>query len=137
MEIFRNHPPARHQDGFINKEQPMPLPECRLNEFACMINRHITMDQCYPKGDSPLFGSYDMLDCGDAWFRSLFDKGYKFKQYDINKTSDHGYFSHIEPRWYTAKDQFFVSGYPTQLNPEAYWKAEQAAKEYYELNFES
>ena len=134
IELFQNHPPARHQYGFINKEQPMPLPECRLNEFACLIKRDITIKECHPNGNSPLFGSYDMLDLGDAWFRSLIE-GYDFKQYDINKTSDHGYFSKIEPRFYTSKDKFFVSGYPTQLNPEAYWKAEQAAKEYYELNF--
>ena len=95
----------------------------------------ITTKECYPNGDTPLFGSYDMLDCGDAWFRSLFDKGYKFKNYDINLDSNHGYFSKIEPRSYASKKEFFVSGYPTQLNPEAYWKAEQAAKEYYKLNF--
>ena len=89
-----------------------------------------------PGGATPLFGSYDMLDLGDAWFRSLIDKGYKFKNYDINKDSEHGYFSRIEERAYEAAKKFFVSGYPTQLQENLYYDAESLAMNYYKENYE-
>jgi len=136
ITLFNNYPPARHQHVYINKTRPVPLPECRLNEFACLLDRNITMKECYPNGDTPLFGSYDILDLGDAWFRNLFDKGYRFKNYDINIDSDHGYFSKVESRNYNTDKNFFVSGYPTQLNEKLYWEAEELAKNYYLKNYE-
>jgi len=136
LDISRRFPPARyHHHEHLNKEQPMPFPECRLNEFACLIDRHITMRECYPNGETPLFGSYDILDLGDAWFRGLFMKGYKFKHYDINGLSDHGHFSRVDIRNYQAGKTFFVSGYPTQLDHNLYLAAESAAKEYFETHF--
>jgi hypothetical protein len=135
--VLLTHPPVRgpYFHGCVNKEQPMPLPECRLNEFACLIDREITMKECYPNGNSRLFGNYDILDCGAAWFRDLFLKGYRFKQFEINKDSTHGYFSLIAPRNYYKDKIFYVSGHPTQQHEESYWKAEQDAKEYYEQHF--
>lgn len=134
VNMMTRFPMARHQ--IVNKEKPMPLPECRLNEFACLINREITMKECMPGGATPLFGSYDMLDLGDAWFRSLIDKGYKFVNYDINKDSSHGYFSNIEARVYEDAKMFFVSGYPTQLQENLYYDAESLAMNYHKENYE-
>ena len=135
-EMMQSFPPAR-TDFYrhINHDKPMPLPECRLNELACLIDKEITMEQCYPNGDTPLFGSYDMLDLGDIWFRRLIDKGFTFKNYDINIDSDHGFFSKIASRNYNGDKSFHVSGYITQLDKDAYHKAEELAKEYYEQNF--
>jgi len=137
QEIMKAHPPARyHFYGHLDKERVMPMPECRLNEFACIIDREATNKECYPNGDTPLFGAMDILDTVCAWFKGMVHKGYKFVNYNINKDSVHGYFSQLasERREFSDTDSFFVSGYPTQLNEKLYWEAEQAAKEYYELN---
>lgn len=136
MKFVNEYPGARMQAlPFIRQDKPMPMPECRLNEFACIIDRAITTKECLPNGTTPLFGSYDMLDLGDAWFRNLVDKGYKFKYYDINRTSRHGYFSQIEDRNYLDDKTFYVSGYPTQLTEKLYWEAEIRAKEYFKNNY--
>lgn len=118
-----------------DKENVMPMPECRLNEFACIIDREVTVKECYPKGDARLFGAMELLDTGSGWFRDMCLKGYKFKNYDINKDSYHGCFSNIEEREYSKGKKFFVSGYQTQLHEEIYWLAEDRAKKYYEQNF--
>ncbi|MDR3569352.1 MAG: hypothetical protein P4L43_15095 [Syntrophobacteraceae bacterium] len=103
----------------IDRKNPKPLPECRLNEWACLINRNIVMRECRPNGDSPLFGQTGM-DSGDIWFRSLHIKGYKFAYY--KKHYKHCYWS-SEP------------GYGTQLSKELYVRAEENAKSYFLENF--
>ena len=120
MELVETHKPARglYHNKFINIENPMPLPECRLNEFACIINRDILINESYPNGDSPLFGAHDSLDTGTSWFRSVSEKGYFFKNYDINKDSVHGYFAN-------------AAGYPTQLDKNRYIESEANAKKYF------
>lgn len=146
VNICKQYKPARytHFLNLTNKKKPMPLPECRLNEFACIINREITMKECFPNGDSRLFGLYDILDLGDAWFRDLVLKGYKFKNYDINKKCVHGYYSPIDSEIRTyekiivqevyTESKFFVSGYPTQLDMFKYKKSEEIAKNYFLKN---
>lgn len=111
----------------LDKENVRPVPECRLNEFACLINREDAARE-----DTPFFGAMEILDTGCLWFKHMIHKGYRFKNYDINKDSDHGYFSKIESRNYEGEKNFFVSGYPTQLNEKYYWEAEERAMEYYQ-----
>ena len=147
ISVSNQHTPARYTQftHLINRDVPMPLPECRLNEFACLVDRDVCINECPPNGNSRFFGGYDILDLGDAWFRDLVLKGYQFKNYDINKTSIHGYYSQLdsEVRVYEKNDResaygeskFFVSGYPTQLDHYKYVKAEELAKEYFENNF--
>lgn len=116
-------PPARGSQ-FINAikwEKLMPLPECRLNEFACLLDRKITVSEGYPNSNVYFFGDYTTLDLSTAWFREMVLKGYSFKNYDINKSSNHGYF---------AKQ----AGYPTQLEYKKYVESEMNAKKYYNEN---
>ena len=104
----------------------MPLPECRLNEFACLIDREITVKESWPNGDSPLFGSYNGIhgvDMGCEWFRSMVLKGYKFKNYEIYRTSQHGYFSPIN------------SGSMAQTDSGLYWTCEAKAREHYTKHY--
>jgi len=147
ITLTKSYVPARYtqHNQLVDRINPMPLPECRLNEFACIIDRNVAMANCYPKGNTPLFGAYDLLDLGDAWFRSLILKGFKFKNHDINKDAVHGYFSQIpsEIRTYSeketdgGKDQsvMYVSGYPTQLDYQKYVNSEIFAENYFKENF--
>jgi hypothetical protein len=104
----------------IDRINPKPMPECRLNEWSCLINREINNKETYPNSNTPLFGMYG-IDMGDLWFRSLHLKGYNF--IDYRKNFIHSYWSTI------------TSGYQTQLKKELYDKSEENAKKYYEENF--
>lgn len=113
--------------NYLNKIKPMPLPECRLNEFSCLINIEITNKETVPMSSTPFFGSYDMLDLGDAWFRNLNLKGYKFKNYNINNKSIHGYYTSIINKYNTT-------GYSVQRDSVLYIESEEFAKKYYNEN---
>jgi hypothetical protein len=124
-EVLRDLPlpHVRTHEFHINKNKPMPLPECRMNEWSCLINREIVMKECFPNGSSPMFGQYEGIDVACGSFRSLVDKGYKFKHYNTDAVSAHGY-------W--AND----AGWFVENNVEKYWKAEEVAKQYLKENYE-
>lgn len=104
----------------VDEFNPKPLPECRLNEWACLINREISNKETYPNGDTPPFGSVG-LDVGTLWFKSMYLKGYKF--IDYRKNYIHSYWSELG------------NGYQTQLKHDKYILSEENAKQYYEENF--
>jgi hypothetical protein len=104
----------------IDRYNPKPMIECRVNEWACLINRELSNKETYPNGDTSLFGTYD-VDMGTLWFKSLHLKGYKFVDY--RKNFIHCYWSEIS------------NGYQTQLNKDLYDKSEENAKKYYDINF--
>jgi len=112
-------PHVRTRIEDINKKNPKPMPECRLNEWSCLINRESSNKETFPNGNTPFFGQYG-IDLGVPWFKSLHNKGYTFVDYRKN---------FIHTYWSTT------SGYPTQLNKELYDISENNAKEYFEKNF--
>lgn len=118
------HDKCRTTNDKIDKIKPMPFPECRVNEFACVINREITMRECYPNGDTPLFGIGGYTDIACGWFKSLMHKGYKFKNYYIPNICDHGYWSN-------------TCGQDSQINIDKYIQSEKVAKEYYLKNYKN
>ena len=119
-EVISLLPYVRSEHNMIDKENPKPLPECRLNEWACLINRELSNKETYPIGDTPPFGTVG-LDTATVWFRSMYLKGYKFVDY--RKNFIHCYWSDIP------------SGYQTQLNHDKYILSEENAKQYYKKNF--
>ena len=112
-------PHVRTHLGMVDVKNPKPLPECRLNEWACLLNREIIMNESRPNGDISLFGQYE-LDLGTKWFREMYLKGYKF--IDYRKKFIHTF-------WSTT------AGYPTQLDFNLYRNSEINAKNYFEANF--
>lgn len=107
-------PYKRTPPNFINKKNPMPFPECRLNEWACLVNREISLQE-----GEPYFGESN-FDVGVRWFRKMFLKGYKFKYY--NKNFIHGFWAG-------------KSGYRVQLNKSEYFESERVAEKYFNDNF--
>ncbi len=98
----------------VSKVNPKPLPECRLNEFACMIDR----EACIKEG-RPFFGEFDD-DSGTEWFKAMHFKGYKFKDY--RKNFHHAYWAN-------------EGGFQVQQFKDKYINSEQKAKEYFEQYF--
>jgi hypothetical protein len=113
-------PHIRTNLNMIDPINPKPLPECRLNEWACLLNKEIIMKESYPYGNVSLFGQYG-LDLATKWFKEMYLKGYKFIDYRKNYT--HSFWSELP------------SGYQTQLNSTLYINSELNAKKYFEENF--
>ncbi len=117
-----NLPHIRTTIENIDYENVKPMPECRLNEWACLINRELSNNETYPNGDTPFFGFFG-LDSGTPWFRNLFFKNYKIVDYRENFT--HCYWSEVP------------SGYQTQLDEKLYINAEKNAKKYFLENYDN
>lgn len=115
IDLISNYPSPRTSLSTINLDVPFPLPECRLNEWACLINRKLLENESMPIGNGPLFGEYDQVDLGTKWFRFMNNRGYKFLNY--NQKFIHGF-------W--AKD----AGFSTQKSKLKYLLAEYKAYMY-------
>ncbi len=107
-------PYIRTRRDNLDKDVPKLLPECRLNEFACLIDR----EACIKEG-RPYFGEFDE-DSGTAWFRVMYKKGYKFKDY--RKGFIHAY-------WAKA------GGHEVEQREKLYWESEEIAKQYFKENY--
>jgi hypothetical protein len=69
----------------IDPDHPKLMPECRVNEWAVLLNRKT----CVKEGD-PYFGYFN-LDLGTEWFKALYKRGHAFKHY--RQGFQHCYFS--------------------------------------------
>jgi len=107
-------PHIRTRANNINWDQPKPMPECRLNEFACLINRNFCI-----KEDKPYFGDFDE-DSGTEWFKAMHNKGYTFKDY--RKHFHHAYWAN-------------TGGHEVEQKEILYRESEMWAKKYLNQNF--
>jgi hypothetical protein len=120
VELINMYPSPRTTLDRIDPTSPMPLPECRLNEFGCMINvgrlRHLVS----PHGDIPPFGMM-ALDIGTDWYRALVCRGFRF----LN--------------WYEGMQHGWCggSGHPSDTKEEIYFLFEEKAKQYLQENYNS
>lgn len=69
--------------------QPWPLPECRINEWACLLNLEKARPLCIPAGPAWPPGAYRgcgefNLDIGVAWFRDMHAKGLTARNFDLS-----------------------------------------------------
>jgi len=101
-----------HEEYF--KLFPWPLPECRLNEYTCLINLKKTKKLTYPIGDGTLFGMYDttgsngsQLDIGCGWFRDMSHAGLKFKHINLKSYLSHnsGHKAYFDQSKYVKLEQ--------------------------------
>jgi hypothetical protein len=77
------------EEGYIH-----PLPECRLNEYACLINVTAYQQNVFPKGDIlPLGGNWHGTDWGTIWFHEMYNRGYKFVNFPFEPNMVHAPFS--------------------------------------------
>lgn len=68
------------------KINPWPLPECRVNEWCCLINMQLARKATAPLGSGRPFGAYlKGHDLGSAWFRDMHLQGFRAKHIDISK----------------------------------------------------
>ncbi len=67
------------------RKHPWPLPECRVNEWCCMINMRLARGATMPLGMARPFGAYASLtDLGVSWFRDVHRQGFRARHFDIS-----------------------------------------------------
>lgn len=82
--------PLRHEAEKCLTEEykinPWPLPECRVNEWCCLINMRMARKITVPQGKGRPFGAYlKGQDLGTAWFRDMHHQGFRAKHMDLSK----------------------------------------------------
>lgn len=74
--------------------QPWPLPECRINEWACLLDLEKTRHHCAPLGSILPPGAYRQcgpicLDIGVEWFRGLHKRGLRARHFELKPYLKH------------------------------------------------
>lgn len=136
LDATLKYPESRTFDSksIIDKNNPKPMPECRINEWCCLIDMDLYRQMVIPKGNVLPFGGYFKVDLADAWFCGMTLKGYKPKHYNIYKNIKHGYFSNSEQISEVNGYCLGLSthnGHSALTNEEKYIKEEDEAKQVY------
>jgi len=130
MNIFKTHPPARQQSiPMINRNKPLPLPECRLNEYCALINADLYKKNTIPNGNvHPIGGMFlESMDTGIVWFKEMIELGYKFKNINVKILGKNPVYTHA----YFSKN---ANGHDSMLYRNSYESDELNAKKYFEEN---
>jgi hypothetical protein len=80
VELYERFPsPHRRPNvSLLDRRDPVPFPECRLNEWLALLDAEAYRRNVKPQGDTEPIGSVRLGDTGVAWFRSMIHKGYSF-----------------------------------------------------------
>ncbi len=128
LALMDRKPMARHEHnrGLVEMGHVHPLPECRLNEYVCLLNVELYREHTYPKGPVPPFGAvWDGSDTAAAWFREMYRKGLAFQNMYFSDYADHAPFI-------AAK-----SGHVADTNRALYVAIEKQAKDYMITHYHS
>lgn len=90
-QVRAYHLPRMHELFF---KQPWPLPECRVNEWCCLVNMRIARRLTMPLGSVVPFGAFinvgkQILDVGCQWFRQMHQRGHTCLNFDIFRYMHH------------------------------------------------
>jgi hypothetical protein len=100
---------------------PWPLPECRLNEFCCLLNMRVARPVTCPHGPSRPFGAYvdvgnawtgnGILDIGVAWFGDVVRLGHTFSHVPLAAHVQHsvGHKALFVPDMYVAREEAAIA----------------------------
>lgn len=122
--LILEHPGSRRK--FYSRyrhDTAWPLPECRLNEWACMINMEKARRITSPYGDCTPFGAMH-LDIATEWFYDVHRLGYTAAHVDRK-----GLYAHA---WASADG----SGHALLFDAERYDAAEASARRILEDEYE-
>jgi hypothetical protein len=81
-------------------ENGTPPPECRVNEWCCLVNRTMSNQVTVPAGDIVPFGAFTclgdwLLDTSVTWFRDVIRRGYRARHVDLYGHILH-YWGHVK-----------------------------------------
>jgi len=93
-----------------------PLPECRINEMATLLNKSILDTYTFPKGNIEPIG-YNSFETWINFFAKLSRKGLKFKHLSYQTFAEHAIFN---------KNR---NGHSSFINEKLYYQEEKLAKD--------
>lgn len=103
--------PLRHkaEKGLTEEYRlnPWPFPECRVNEWCCLLDMRKARKATIPLGSGRPFGAYiEGHDLGSAWFRDMHRLGFSAKHMDMAKYVIHhmGHKALFNPRLYRENE---------------------------------
>lgn len=75
-------------------QQPWPLPECRVNEWFCLLDLERTRPHCVPFGPALPPGAFGAcgrynLDTAVPWFRAMHALGFRARHFDYKRHLRH------------------------------------------------
>ena len=90
-----------------------PLPECRLNEYACLIDLEIYRSTTLPDAGNVCFGGNwgFTADLGTGWFHQMVNQGYQFQHFILEDYAIHSMFNPAGQgiQAYTKEDNYILS----------------------------
>jgi hypothetical protein len=97
-ELINRHEIPRREitERLIAAGRVHPLPECRLNEYAALINTDIYRKTTLPLGNNITFaGVWESNDWGTEWFYEMVNQGHQFKHLTLEDFATHAPFNPI------------------------------------------
>jgi hypothetical protein len=99
-------------ERLISEGRYYPMPECRLNEYASLINTQIYRETSLPLGKNVTYaGAWGGCDWGTVWFYEMVNQGFKFKHVTLEEFATHAPFNPVGNgiSAYSRKDLYFQS----------------------------
>jgi hypothetical protein len=126
MELMKRFPGSREKDyGTLpHKERPWPLPECRLNEWAAMVNMKKARPVTMPVGDALPFGAFYELDIATRWFSDVNNMGHTVAHFSLDGYGRHAWAGKM-PNGHIALSDINEYNYSEQV-AEQYLQSEAA-----------
>jgi len=126
VALYIEHPSdlRQHDHSRLNRTDPVPFGECRLNEWFALLDRAAYVRETKPRGSTEPLGSYELGDVGIAWFRSMMHKGYTFRHAT-------GPYRHV---WTADR---VGGGHEALLESSLYEREEAVAEQYYRAHYAS
>lgn len=110
----------------IRSGRVYPLPECRLNEYSCLVNLENYRRNTLPAGDSRCFGGvWNGADLGTSWFYDMVNRGHRFQHFVLE---DYALHSPFNPIGQGSQDYSKADSYRICES-----RAKEHLKEHYEL----
>lgn len=107
----------------LDKQGSWPLPECRLNEYACLVNMEKARPATQPYGNAQPFGFFGNIDTGSDWFHEVSHQGFSVTNFDYDPYATHS--------WVNALN----NGHRALADRSIYDTEEAIARQYLETEF--
>ena len=119
VDLYESRPEGRAiVHGLVGLDQKSwPMPECRLNEHAALIQMSIAKPVTSPRGSIQPIGIKNKLDNGIPWFHGMSQKGYRM----INES----YEPFAKHAWTNGTD----CGHASLFDQDQYIQEEEIAKQ--------
>jgi hypothetical protein len=119
MKLSAEFPGSRSHmyEANVDKDQPWPLPECRVNEYVAMINMAKARPATIPVGKATPFGTLNKLDIGVEWFSELNNAGHTFANFNYDPYAIHS--------WVSLRN----AGHDAMFNQDLYKHEENVARQ--------